>query len=81
RTTRAALTELAEFGRPRKIQLAVLIDRGHRELPIGADYLGKSVKTKRDEIVIVKVKELEGKDEVVLTSLPAGRQESCRRII
>ncbi len=67
RTIRSALNELAEFGRTRRIQLAVLIDRGHRELPICADYVGKTVQTKNDEIVMVRLKETDGIDEVVIT--------------
>lgn len=68
RTIRSALNELAEFGRTRRIQLAVLIDRGHRELPISADYVGKLVETKNDEIVMVRLKEIDGSDEVVITN-------------
>ncbi|MEW6026653.1 MAG: bifunctional pyr operon transcriptional regulator/uracil phosphoribosyltransferase PyrR [Planctomycetota bacterium] len=67
RTIRSALNELAEFGRPKRIQLAVLIDRGHRELPICADYVGKAVQTKEDEVVKVSLKETDGTDEVVIT--------------
>jgi pyrimidine operon attenuation protein / uracil phosphoribosyltransferase len=63
RTTRAALDALNDFGRPKKIQLAVLVDRGHRELPIKADFVGKNVPTAADEIIHVRIGE---KDEVVL---------------
>jgi len=66
RTIRAALDELIDFGRPRAIQLAVLIDRGHRELPIRADFVGKNVPTSRKETVTVKVKEIDGEDCVVI---------------
>jgi len=66
RTIRAALDELVDFGRPSRIALAVLIDRGHRELPIQADYVGKSVKTTRTDTVDVRLAEIDGKDEVVL---------------
>lgn len=66
RTIRAAMDELVDFGRPKNIQLAVLIDRGHRELPIQADYAGKTVQTKKKEIVEVRITEVDGKDEVVL---------------
>ena len=66
RTTRAALDALIDFGRPRAIQLIVLVDRGHRELPIKADYVGKNVPTSRQESVQVKLRELDGVDEVVL---------------
>lgn len=69
RTVRAALDELIDFGRPRMIQLAVLVDRGHRELPIKADYVGKNIPTRPDEIVDVQVAELDGKDEVILGEL------------
>jgi pyrimidine operon attenuation protein/uracil phosphoribosyltransferase len=63
RTTRAAMDALNDFGRPRKIQLAVLVDRGHRELPIKADFVGKNVPTAQDEKIQVRIGE---KDEVVL---------------
>ena len=63
RTTRAAMDALNDFGRPRQIQLAVLVDRGHRELPIRADFVGKNVPTAADEKIHVRVGE---KDEVVL---------------
>ncbi|MCC7124581.1 MAG: bifunctional pyr operon transcriptional regulator/uracil phosphoribosyltransferase PyrR [Acidobacteria bacterium] len=66
RTTRAALDALIDFGRPRAIQLVVLIDRGHRELPIKADYVGKNVPTSRKEAVQVRLAELDGIDEVVV---------------
>ena len=66
RSIRAAMDALADFGRPNQIQLAVLVDRGHRELPIRADYVGKNVPTSVDEQVKVKVAEIDGKDEVVL---------------
>ena len=64
RTVRAAMDELIDFGRPRAIRLAVLIDRGHRELPIRADHVGKNVPTSREEIVKVHVAEFDGIDEV-----------------
>ena len=66
RTIRAALDALIEFGRPRSIQLVVLVDRGHRELPIKADYVGKNVPTSRQESVQVHLRELDGVDEVLL---------------
>ncbi|OIN97140.1 bifunctional pyr operon transcriptional regulator/uracil phosphoribosyltransferase [Candidatus Desantisbacteria bacterium CG1_02_38_46] len=66
RTIRSAMDELIDFGRPKNIQLAVLIDRGHRELPIQADYVGKIVPTKKKEIIEVRLAETDGKDEVVL---------------
>ncbi|PYO87337.1 MAG: bifunctional pyr operon transcriptional regulator/uracil phosphoribosyltransferase, partial [Gemmatimonadetes bacterium] len=61
---RAALDELADFGRPKRISLCVLVDRGGRELPIQADIVGKSVKTGPDERVDVQVEELDGRDQV-----------------
>jgi pyrimidine operon attenuation protein/uracil phosphoribosyltransferase len=66
RTTRAALDALVDFGRPKAIQLVVLVDRGHRELPIKADYVGKNVPTSRKESVQVRLQELDGVDEVVV---------------
>jgi pyrimidine operon attenuation protein/uracil phosphoribosyltransferase len=66
RTTRAALDALIDFGRPRAIQLVVLIDRGHRELPIKADYVGKNVPTSRKESVHVRLQEIDGLDEVAV---------------
>jgi len=66
RTIRCALDALIDFGRPSQIQLAVLIDRGHRELPIRADYVGKNVPTSLKEVVEVRLEEVDGKDEVVL---------------
>jgi pyrimidine operon attenuation protein/uracil phosphoribosyltransferase len=66
RTVRAALDELIDFGRPARIELAVVVDRGHRELPIRADYTGKVLSTARDEIVEVRLAEEDGADAVVL---------------
>ncbi len=66
RTARAALDALLDHGRPRKVQLAVLIDRGHRELPIRADYVGKNVPTAREEIIRVRLAEHDGLDAVLL---------------
>jgi pyrimidine operon attenuation protein/uracil phosphoribosyltransferase len=68
RTIRAALDALIDFGRPREIQLIVLVDRGHRELPIKADYVGKNVPTSRKESVHVSLAETDGVDEVSVTS-------------
>src|ERR671921_1797814 len=70
RTTRAALDALIDFGRPRAIQLIVLVDRGHRELPIKADYVGKNVPTSRSQSVQVYLQETDGRDEVVLLQEP-----------
>lgn len=66
RTVRAALDALLRHGRPRTVQLAVLIDRGYRELPIQPNYVGRSAATKPDDYIMVKVKEVDGVDEVVL---------------
>jgi pyrimidine operon attenuation protein/uracil phosphoribosyltransferase len=66
RTVRAALDALADIGRARMIQLAVLIDRGHRELPIRPDYVGKNVPTSSDEVVKVKLEEVDGENCVVI---------------
>lgn len=66
RTVRASIDALVEYGRPRAIQLLALIDRGHRELPIRADYVGKNVPTSRSESVLVCLEEIDGRDEVVL---------------
>lgn len=66
RTTRAAMDALNDFGRPRRIQLAVLIDRGHRELPIKADFVGKNVPTAQNESIDVQLKEAGGTDVVYL---------------
>ncbi|MBI4241507.1 MAG: bifunctional pyr operon transcriptional regulator/uracil phosphoribosyltransferase PyrR, partial [Candidatus Rokubacteria bacterium] len=68
RTVRAAMDALVDFGRPRTIQLAVLIDRGHRELPIKADYVGKNIPTAPSEQVHVRLVEEDGADEVVVTA-------------
>lgn len=71
RTIRAALNEIMDFGRPRRIMLAVLVDRGHREIPIRADFVGKNVPTSQDQRVKVKVEELDGAKVVELV----GREE------
>ena len=70
RTVRAALDALADLGRPRVVQLAVLVDRGHRELPIRADYVGKNVPTSLRETIHVQMSEIDGADGVLLG--PAG---------
>jgi pyrimidine operon attenuation protein/uracil phosphoribosyltransferase len=69
RSIRAAMDALMELGRPRTIQLAVLIDRGHRELPIRADYVGKNIPSSKDEEIQVQLQEVDGIDEVVIESL------------
>lgn len=66
RTIRAAIDNLVSLGRPARVSLAVLIDRGHRELPIRPDYVGKNIPTSRLEEIIVKVEELDGEDAVYL---------------
>lgn len=71
RTIRAAMDSLIDLGRPKTIQLLVLIDRGHRELPIRADYVGKYLPTSKRELVQVHLKEIDEKDEVLITE-PAG---------
>ena len=68
RTVRAAIDALFDYGRPRRVQLAVLADRGHRELPIRPDYVGKNLPTARSERVNVRVEELDGEDEVTIVS-------------
>jgi pyrimidine operon attenuation protein/uracil phosphoribosyltransferase len=64
RTIRAALDALIDFGRPRAIQLVALVDRGHRELPIRADYVGRNIPTARTQAVQVRLAEIDGRDEV-----------------
>jgi pyrimidine operon attenuation protein / uracil phosphoribosyltransferase len=66
RTVRAAIEALFDYGRPARVQLAVLVDRGHRELPIRPDYVGKNLPTSREEHVNVRVRELDGVDEVAI---------------
>lgn len=68
RTIRAALDALIDFGRPDRIMLAVLVDRGHREFPIRADFVGKTITTKKDEKVVVRIKEVDDTDGVWLTA-------------
>ena len=69
RTVRAAMDALIDFGRPRSIQLAVVIDRGHRELPIRADFVGKNVPTSKKEVIGVKLEEIDGTDSVVIKEM------------
>ncbi len=75
RTARAALDALTDLGRPQRVQLAVLVDRGHRELPIRADYVGKNIPTSRGETVRVRVAEVDGSDEVVLDSNSVAQRQ------
>ena len=70
RTVRAALDALMDFGRPRRIQLAVLVDRGHRELPVKPDFVGKNVPTSINEEVRVQMAEIDGEDAVLLVEVP-----------
>ena len=82
RTVRAALDELIDFGRPARIELAVLVDRGHRELPIHADYAGKTLTTTREEVVQVRLEEEDGDDRVVLlerAAAPKARTPARKR--
>ena len=77
RTIRAALDALIDFGRPRSIQLIVLVDRGHRELPIKADYVGKNLPTSTKQSVQVRLQEIDGEDAVLLMDAPAHEGASC----
>lgn len=70
RTVRAAIEALFDYGRPERVQLAVLADRGHRELPIRSDYTGKNLPTARDERVFVRLEEIDGIDEVAIAAAP-----------
>jgi pyrimidine operon attenuation protein/uracil phosphoribosyltransferase len=72
RTVRAALDALGDIGRPRSVQLAVLVDRGHRELPIRPDYVGKNLPTSPGELVRVLLAEVDGQDAVILADRPPG---------
>jgi pyrimidine operon attenuation protein / uracil phosphoribosyltransferase len=72
RTVRAAIEALFDYGRPERVQLAVLADRGHRELPIRPDYVGKNLPTAREEYVSVRVRELDGIDEVAIGRATVG---------
>jgi pyrimidine operon attenuation protein/uracil phosphoribosyltransferase len=79
RTVRAALDELIDFGRPSRIELAVLVDRGHRELPIQADYVGESCASEREQTVQVLLEEEDGEDRVLLLERqqPAARRRGA----
>lgn len=72
RTVRAALDEIMDFGRPKRVELMVLVDRGHRELPVRADFVGKNIPTSKEELVEVRFAELDGKDEVVVAKEAHG---------
>lgn len=77
RSTRAAIDQIMDFGRPKNIQLAVLVDRGHRELPIRADYVGKNVPTRLDEQVVVSLSESDGEDKVELKKAQEHRKSGA----
>jgi len=74
RSIRAAMDALIDLGRPRSIQLAVLVDRGHRELPIRADYVGKNIPSSRHEEIKVNLKETDGIDEVAIISMSVAKE-------
>ncbi len=77
RTVRAAIDEVFDFGRPARVQLAVLVDRGHRELPLRPDYVGKNIPTSQQQRVNVRVEEVDGHDEVTIAhAAPARRPGS-----
>lgn len=78
RTVRAALDALIDLGRPEFVKLFVLVDRGHRELPISPDFVGKKVDIKKDEMVEVKLKEIDGKDEVIIVKNGMEKERSYR---
>jgi pyrimidine operon attenuation protein/uracil phosphoribosyltransferase len=75
RTARCAIDALLDYGRPRKVQLAVLVDRGHRELPIRADFVGKNVPTAMNESIRVRLREVDGVDAILLAHSPERPQE------
>jgi len=75
RSTRAAMDALTDLGRPKSVQLAVLVDRGHRELPIRADYVGKNIPSSIHEEIQVKLEETDGIDEIVVSSMPVTKGE------
>jgi pyrimidine operon attenuation protein / uracil phosphoribosyltransferase len=77
RTVRAAVDEVFDYGRPGRVQLAVLVDRGHRELPIRPDYVGKNLPTSQNQRVNVRVKEVDGEDEVTITPAPEPRRAAA----
>ena len=79
RSIRAAMDAIIDLGRPRSIQLAVLIDRGHREMPIRADYVGKNIPSARHEDIQVRLAETDGVDEVAIINAPNGRHSNGKR--
>jgi len=78
RSIRAAMDALVDFGRPERIQLAVLVDRGHRELPVRADYVGKNVPTSRREEIEVRLREVDGRDEVAIVDVAMSEDGDVR---
>ncbi len=78
RSIRAAMDALVDFGRPERIQLAVLVDRGHRELPVRADYVGKNVPTSRKEEIEVRLREVDGRDEVAIVDVAVSGDGGVR---
>ena len=77
RTVRAAIDEIFDYGRPARVQLAVLVDRGHRELPVRPDYIGKNIPTSVQERVNVRVEEIDGLDEVTIGPAPEHKREAA----
>jgi pyrimidine operon attenuation protein/uracil phosphoribosyltransferase len=77
RTVRAAVDEIFDYGRPARVQLAVLVDRGHRELPIRPDYVGKNIPTSQEQRVNVRVEEVDGVDEVTIGPATGPRREAA----
>jgi pyrimidine operon attenuation protein / uracil phosphoribosyltransferase len=77
RTVRAAIEAVFDYGRPARVQLAVLVDRGHRELPIRPDYVGKNIPTSLQERVNVRVEEVDGVDEVTIGPAPERKREAA----
>jgi pyrimidine operon attenuation protein/uracil phosphoribosyltransferase len=77
RTVRAAIDEIFDYGRPARVQLAVLVDRGHRELPIRPDYVGKNIPTSQDQRVNVRVEEVDGIDEVTIGPATRPKREAA----
>jgi pyrimidine operon attenuation protein / uracil phosphoribosyltransferase len=80
RTVRAAIDEVFDFGRPARVQLAVMVDRGHRELPIRPDYVGKNIPTSQQERVNVRVQEIDGHDEVTIAHAGPARSPGSQMV-
>jgi pyrimidine operon attenuation protein/uracil phosphoribosyltransferase len=77
RTVRAAIDEIFDYGRPARVQLATLVDRGHRELPIRPDYVGKNIPTSQEQRVNVRVEEIDGYDEVTIAPVQKSRTKAA----